>query len=96
MNQTPHSLPRKLTLLFGAACALCSVAHAETATLNKAKEKAKAPKVTTETTFIGPATEQVVVTEKYVDGTVIRIVQIIHSDGSSETRGERSVIVAKT
>jgi len=38
----------------------------------------------------------VVVTEKYKDGTVIRVVQITHFDGSWETRGERKVTIAKS
>ena len=52
--------------------------------------------MTTETSYIGPATEQVVVTEKYKDGTVIRVVQILHKDGTSETSGERHVVAAKS
>ena len=80
-------------ILLGAVCAFANVSHAATAA--KAP-KVKAPKVTTETKYIGPATEQVVVTEMYKDGTVIRVVQIIHRDGSSETSGERHVTVAKS
>ncbi|MEO6995606.1 MAG: hypothetical protein ABI273_18520 [Lacunisphaera sp.] len=75
-------------ILLGAVFAFANVAHAET--------KAPKSKVTTETKFIGPATEQVVVTEKYKDGTVIRIVQIIHRDGSSETSGIRQTTTAKS
>ena len=83
-------------LLLGAVCAFASVAQAATDTVAKADRKTKAPKVTTETRYLGPATEQVVVTEKYKDGTVIRVVQIIHGDGTSETSGERHVTVAKS
>jgi hypothetical protein len=89
------------SLLRAALCgsaflAVTASTRAESAIPVRATVKAAAPKVTTETSRIGPATEQVVVTEKYRDGTVIRVVQIIHPDGSSETRGERSVAGAKT
>ena len=78
-------------ILLGAVCAFANVSHAATK-----EPKIKAPKVTTETKRIGPATEQVVVTEKYKDGTVIRVVQIIHPDGSSETSGVRLAATAKS
>ncbi len=78
-------------ILLGAVFAFATVSNAAT----KAP-KIKPPKVTTETKYIGPATEQVVVTEKYRDGTVIRVVQIIHPDGSSETSGVRLVATSKS
>ena len=75
--------------LLVAVSAFALIAQAETVSSTKASAKQAVPKVTTETSYIGPATEQVVVTEKYKDGTVIRVVQIIHQDGTAETRGER-------
>ena len=94
-NQLPFRFPAALILL-GGFCAFVSAAHAENNSPAKAATKVKAPKVTTETSYIGPATEQVVVTEKYKDGTVIRVVQILHKDGTSETSGERHVVAAKS
>lgn len=87
--------PATLVLL-GAVCAFASIAEAADNPASKKAPKTKAPKVTTETSFIGPATEQVVVTEKYKDGTVIRVVQIIHKDGTVETSGERHITPAKS
>ena len=85
-----------LLVLLGSVCAFATVAQAETSAAAKTgAAKTKAPKVTTETSRIGPSTEQVIVTEKYKDGTVIRVVQIVHQDGSSHTSGERSTPVRK-
>lgn len=81
--------------LLSASCAFVSVAQAAPKKTDKAP-KTPAPKVTTETSFIGPATEQVVVTEKYKDGTVIRVVQIIHTDGTTETSGVRQAPAGKS
>jgi len=70
-------------------------ATTKTPAASKSNPKVKPIKVTTETNRVG-LSKQVVVTESYKDGTVIRVVQITHFDGSWETRGERKVTIAKS
>jgi hypothetical protein len=83
-------------ILLGVVCAFASVTQAEDLLPANAVPKAKAPKITKEISYIGPATEQVVLTEKDKDGTVFRVVQILHQDGTSETSGERRAPIAKS
>jgi len=85
MKTNNRPFPFVAAFLLGAACISATVASAAT----KPEKAAKSPRTTTETSYIGPATEQVVVTQKYKDGTVIRVVQILHADGTTETSGER-------
>lgn len=81
--------------LLAAAFASAQGATTKTPASPKSAPKVMPLKVTTETNRVG-LSKQVVVTEKYKDGTVIRVVQITHFDGSWETRGERKVTIAKS
>lgn len=85
---------RTSILLLGAVFAFANVSFAATkaATAPATPE----PQTTTRTRLIGPATEQVVVIQKYGDGSVIRVVQILHQDGTAETRGVRVAPVTKS
>jgi len=70
----------------------------------KAKDRenagqAKSSAVTRTTKEIGPdgqAVQRIVVTEDNGDGTITRITQVIHADGTTETRGERRPVAQKS
>jgi hypothetical protein len=82
-------------ILLGASCVFATMAKADNGLPAKTAAKARTPQITTQTSLIGPATEQIIFTEKDHDGTVIRVVQILHQDGTSETSGERHVLGVK-
>jgi hypothetical protein len=78
------------TILLGLV--LAGTAEAKDLATEKDSSQTKTGTVTKTTREIGPdglATERIVVTEKNGDGTITRIVQVIHPDGTTETRGER-------
>ncbi len=85
-----------LFFLLGAIAASAQAATDKMTATPKATAPKIAPlKVTTETSRVGMS-KQTVVTENYKDGTIIRVVQIVHLDGTWETRGERKVTIAKS
>lgn len=97
-NGMKHHFSLKTVVAFFlliAAFASAQGATTKTAPSPKAAPKVLPLKVTTETNRVG-LSKQVVVTENYKDGTVIRVVQIIHFDGTWETHGERKVTIAKS
>lgn len=83
-----------LTVLLGAAGAPANVSFA--GTKDAAAPGAAEPATTIKTRMIGPATEQVLYVQKCEDGSVIRVVQIRHQDGTAETRGIRVAPVSKS
>jgi hypothetical protein len=93
----PHFAPKTFVAFFLLIAAFASAQGATTKTpaSPKAGPKVAPLKVTTETSRVGMS-KQVVVTENYKDGTVIRVVQIVHIDGTWETRGERKATIAKS
>jgi len=94
-TRRPSSFRFALAVLITVGALVCH-GQAATTPATKPATKTPAPKVTTETSRIGPATDKVVVTEKYRDGTVIRVVQIVHKDGTAETSGDRNVTPVKS
>lgn len=93
----PHFTPKYFAAFFLLIAAFASAQGATTKTPAALKPAPKVTpiKVTTENTRVG-LSKQLVVTENYKDGTVIRVVQIVHFDGTWETRGERKVTIAKS
>jgi hypothetical protein len=86
------------TVLFGLALAGTAAAKDQTAGKNSSQTKSGAV-VTRTTKEIGPdgqATERIVVTEDNGDGTITRIIQVIHPDGTTLTRGERRPVQQKS
>lgn len=93
----PNFSPKTFVAFFLLVAAFASAHGATTKTPASPKSGPKVVplKVTTETSRVGMS-KQVVVTENYKDGTVIRVVQVIHIDGTWETHGERKVTIAKS
>jgi hypothetical protein len=86
------------TVLFGLALAGTAAAKDQSAGKNSSQTKSGAvvTRTTRETGSDGRTSERIVVTEDNGDGTITRIVQVIHPDGTTETRGERRPVQQKS
>jgi hypothetical protein len=93
----PHFSPKSFVTFFLLMAAFASAHGATTKTASSPKPGPKVLpiKVTTENSRVGMS-KQMVVTENYKDGTVIRVVQVVHLDGTWETHGERRATIAKS